>query len=184
MNTTALRRAAADLNFDQTSDDAIGDLLTALATSKPNGRLLDLGTGVGLSLGHLLAGMNAGASVISLDNDPALVAVARQHFGNDPRAEILVCDGKAWINEYRGAPFDLIFADTWPGKFFVLDRTLSLVAPGGFYLIDDLRPQPNWPEGHHEKVTALIHYLKQRDDFRLVEMDWSTGLILMVKSEG
>ena len=52
--------------------------------------------------------------------------------------------------------FDLIFADTWPGKFSQLPETLALVRPGGFYVVDDLLPQPNWPEGHAASLERLM----------------------------
>lgn len=53
--------------------------------------------------------------------------------------------------------------------------------PGGFYLVDDMLPQPNWPPGHGEKASRLIEVLGGRADLVLTKMDWSTGLILAVK---
>jgi len=61
--------------------------------------------------------------------------------------------------------FDLIYADAWPGKFTHLDRALSLLNRGGIYFIDDLLPQPNWPEGHAPRVPALIEDLERRSGF-------------------
>ncbi|MEV6503507.1 hypothetical protein [Streptomyces prunicolor] len=48
----------------------------------------------------------------------------------------MTADAGPWLEEYEGAPFDLVFADTWPGKFTYLERALDLVAPGGTYLIE------------------------------------------------
>jgi predicted O-methyltransferase YrrM len=56
----------------------------------------------------------------------------------------------------EGRLFDLVFADTWPGKYTNLTEALGLVAVGGLYVIDDMLPQPNWPEGHPAKVTTLV----------------------------
>jgi hypothetical protein len=50
----------------------------------------------------------------------------------------------------------------WPGKFSYLDKALALLHPGGLYVIDDLQPQPNWPEGHAPKVPALMSDLERR----------------------
>ena len=48
----------------------------------------------------------------------------------------------------QGQRFDLIFADAWPGKFTHLDLALSILAPGAFYVVDDLLPQATWPADH------------------------------------
>jgi len=77
--------------------------------------------------------------------------------------------------------FDLIFADTWPGKYFHLDETWFLLKPRGVYLIDDMLPQPNWPDGHAEKAEALIQTLQNRQDLLVSPMDFSTGLFYCVK---
>ena len=73
----------------------------------------------------------------------------------------------------------MIFADTWPGKYFDLERTLALLKIGGFYVIDDMNSQPNWPEGHAEKANTLIEKLESLKDFTFTQLDWSTGVILM-----
>jgi hypothetical protein len=46
------------------------------------------------------------------------------------------------LHENAHQSFDLIFADSWPGKFSALELALGMVKPSGFYLIDDLLPQP------------------------------------------
>ncbi len=61
-----------------------------------------------------------------------------------------------------GQQFELVFADTWPGKYYALDEALSLIKPGGLYVIDDMLPQPNWPDDHAPKVAELIAALERR----------------------
>ena len=56
-----------------------------------------------------------------------------------------------------------------------------MLKPGGLYVIDDMLPQPNWPEGHAAKAEALIEILENRTDFHLTKLNWSTGVILMAK---
>lgn len=51
----------------------------------------------------------------------------------------------------------------------------------GFYVIDDMKAQPNWPEGHDKNVAGLVSYLENRKDFNLTKMNWSTGVILAVR---
>lgn len=163
------------------SDVLLGSLLRTLVTSKPNGNFLELGAGTGLSLSWMIAGMDDSSTIISLDNEEKFLQIAREYFENDQRVSIHCCDGGNWITNYYGPSFDLIFADTWPGKYTHLEETLALVKSGGFYVVDDLNPQENWPDGHDKKAKKLIDYLASRDDFNLTQLDWSTGIIVMSK---
>ena len=133
----AITRDAAALAFHMASEPRTGALLRALAAAKPGGRMLELGTGAGLSAAWLLDGMDAAARLLTVELDPDLAAVARKHLGGDPRLEIRVADALEVIAEEPSASYDLIFADSVPGKFENLEAALALVAPGGFYVIDD-----------------------------------------------
>jgi predicted O-methyltransferase YrrM len=136
------------LGFRMASEPRTGVLLQVLAASKPGGRLLELGTGTGVGTAWLLGGMDGAARLDTIDNDEAVQAVARRNLGADRRVRFHLADGEAWLASYAGEPFDLIFADAWPGKFSGLARALDLLAAGGLYVIDDLLPQPNWPADH------------------------------------
>ena len=89
--------------------------------------------------------------------------------------------GVSRFQTIKGVGFDLVFADAWPGKFSDLDQLLVHIKIGGFYVIDDINPQSNWPEGHQEKVEKLIHFLESKQDFSMTKIDWSTGVIIMTK---
>lgn len=170
-----------EINFTMCSDELTGSFLKTIVSSKPGGNILELGTGTGLALSWILSGADQSATVTSIDNDPQLTSIASSCFADDSRVEITCKDGNQWILEYDGPDFDVIFADAWPGKFDLLDETLDLLSDGGIYVIDDLKPQPNWPEGHHDKVTALIEKLEAKPDLSLTKIDWSTGLIVATK---
>jgi len=171
-----------EIGFTMPSDLYIGALLKTLMSSKPNGRFLELGTGIGLSLSWMADGLQGSdAHLISVDNDPKLIAIAEDFFGQNDRISLVCQDGTEWIKAYRGAQFDLVFADAWPGKYSETDEILSLIKPGGFYVIDDMTAQPNWPEGHTDKVDWLVGYLENRDDFVLTKMQWSTGVIVATR---
>jgi len=164
------------------SEDRTGSLLAALAAARPAGRVLELGTGVGEGTAWLLSGMDRAARLTTVELDPTVQAVAQEQLGTDPRVTFVSGDGGAWLEDFDGAPFDLVFADTWPGKFTHLDRALDLVAPGGTYLIDDLSPQPGWPEGHKASVERLLAELDEREDFRCVRLAWASGLLMAVRT--
>jgi len=170
-----------EIGFSMPSDLQTGTLLKCLTASKPGGNFLELGTGIGFSLAWIAEGMDDSSQMISIDNDPNLSQIVSEWFSLDPRVNILCQDGSDWIKNYSGEKFDLIFADTWPGKYFDLEETLSLLKIGGFYVVDDMNPQPNWPDGHAEKAKALVENLAAKENFTFTPMDWSTGLILMSK---
>lgn len=169
------------LGFSMISEPKVGALLAALAASKPRGRLLELGTGTGHGTAWLLSGMDAASSLDTVDTDPTVVAVAKRHLGSDRRVTFHVADGAEFIRGAQHGRFDLIYADAWPGKFTDLDEALELLRPGGMYLIDDLLPQPNWPEGHAPKVPRLIEDLERRTGFASVKLSWASGLMMVVR---
>jgi predicted O-methyltransferase YrrM/GNAT superfamily N-acetyltransferase len=169
------------LGFTMASEPKTGALLATLAAMKPGGRLLELGTGTGLGTAWLLSGMDAGARLDTVDTDVQVVAVARQALGHDARVTFHVEDGATFIERARPDAFDVIYADAWPGKFTHLTEALALLRPGGLYLIDDLLPQANWPDGHDAKVRALVADLEGRSGFRTVRVGWASGLMLVVR---
>jgi predicted O-methyltransferase YrrM len=178
----AILNDAQMLGFNMASEPKVGALLAALAASKPGGRFLELGTGTGHGTAWLLFGMDQTSRLESVDTDPAAVAVARRHLGSDPRVIFHLIDGSDFIQQAPRGEFDFIYADAWPGKFSHLDEALALLRPGGIYLIDDLLPQSNWPEGHAPKVPILIDNLEGRREFVSVKLAWASGLMLVVRT--
>ena len=57
-----------------------------------------------------------------------------------------------------------------------------MVKPGGFYVIDDMLPQPNWPDGHAEKVPALLDKLASNASFELLPLVWASGVVVAVRN--
>jgi predicted O-methyltransferase YrrM len=162
------------------SDLQTGSLLKTLVASKTAGRFLELGTGTGLATAWIAAGMDENSSLVSIDNNDLLLDVAKKHV-NNKRIEFVLADGYEWILNYKGQKFDLIFADAMPGKYDLFDETIGLVNKSGFYIIDDMLPQPNWPSGHDERVNNFINKLEKRTDLLITKLNWSTGIIIAVK---
>jgi predicted O-methyltransferase YrrM len=168
------------MEFNMASDMQTGSLLKTLVASKPSGRILELGTGTGLATSWIIDGMDNRAKLITIENNRLLLDIARKAL-RDTRVEFVLADGYEWIQNYLGEKFDLIFADAMPGKYELFEETIGLVKEGGFYIIDDMLPQPNWPEGHPEKVEGFITELQRRNDILLTKLNWSTGIIIVTK---
>lgn len=180
----AIDKATIESGFTMASDALTCSLLKTLAASKPNARFLELGTGTGLSTSWILEGMDVTSTLISIDNDAQFLAIAKQFLGDDKRLELICTDGGDWFEQNKHLKFDYIFADTWHGKYLLLDEAIAMLNPGGLYIIDDMLPQPNWPEGHHEKALKLVEVLEQRTDLVLAKQCWATGIVIAVKKVG
>jgi predicted O-methyltransferase YrrM len=173
--------ATKSSGFTMASDMLTCSLLRTLAASKLSGKFLELGTGTGLSTSWILDGMDKESTLVSIDNDPLFLKIASDKLGFDDRLSLALADGGEWIEENKYQKFDYIFADTWHGKYLLLDEVLSMLNKGGFYIIDDMLPQSNWPDGHQEKVIKLIAYLEAREDLLITKQVWASGIIVAVK---
>lgn len=180
-NFTNIQIKSEEIKFSMPSDLQTGSILRTLVTSKPGGSFLELGTGTGLSLSWIIEAMDENSSVTTVDNNDTYLTIARNFFGHDQRVHIVCDDGTEWIKTNHDKRFDLIFADAWPGKYSELNETLQLLKKGGFLILDDMVPQPNWPEGHQDNVDRLVDHLSSRRDIRLTKLVWSTGLIIITK---
>ncbi|MDQ0088479.1 putative O-methyltransferase YrrM [Paenibacillus anaericanus] len=180
-HTEEILEHAAKQGFTASCDSLTGSLLRVLVMNKPNGSILELGTGAGYSTSWILEGMDQGSRLVSVEFDAESAAVARDVLGHDERIEFIVEDGGKYIEDHLNDKFDIIFADTWPGKFYLVEETLNMINPHGIYIIDDLNPQSNWPEGHGDKVQELIEYLETKTEFHMAKLDWSTGIIIMTR---
>ncbi|WP_316748496.1 O-methyltransferase [Pedobacter gandavensis] len=177
----AIDEATKDAGFTMASATMTCSLLQTLAASKPGGNFLELGTGTGLSTAWILEGMDQQANLTSIDNDAQFLSIAERFLGQDSRLKLECIEGEDWVLQNKGQQYDYIFADTWHGKYLMLDEVLDMLKPGAFYIIDDMLPQENWPEGHAEKAIRLIEVLEQRDDLVLTKQCWATGIVIATK---
>lgn len=126
------------IGFSMPSDLNIGSLLKTLISSKPSSNVLELGTGIGLSISWMIQGLDENSNISSVDNNSDLLKIAKTFFMGESFLRLICQDGTSWIKSYQGPPFDLIFADAWPGKYCDLEDTLALLKIGGIYVIDDM----------------------------------------------
>jgi len=180
-----IERRAEELGFTMSCDHQTGALLRTLASSKPAGRFLEIGTGLGAASAWLLDGMDAESRLYSLENDERLDGVARDVLGRDPRATFLSEDAERFLTgaAVSAERFDLVFADAWPGKYSLLDDALGLVKRSGFYVIDDMLPQETWPEGHLPSVEALLQDLRKRAQFNVLALPSGSGVLVACRRE-
>jgi predicted O-methyltransferase YrrM len=169
------------LGFELGSPPYVGEVLRVLAVAKPGGRLLEIGTGTGIATAWLLDGMDERSSLVSVDNDSAALAVAAEVLGEDRRLRLVHADGEDFIKQVADMRFDLIFADSIPGKHVRIAETLDLLRDGGFYVVDDMRARTDRASDHPMYPDRVRRYLRTRPDLHLFEIPHSTELIVAAK---
>ena len=178
----SINASTIEQGFSMASELETGAMLRYLCATKPAARILELGTGTGLATSWIIQGMDADSTLISVDNDSAVLEIAKQHLGDNSRVEFVLSEGIEAIRSFEPASLDLIFADAWDGKYYHLEETIELLRKGGIYIVDDMLPRENWPEGHQEKADELIDYLDERADIFIVKLSWASGLIIAAKT--
>ena len=183
--TSRLAARAAEAGFVQSSEEVVGRLLRLLVALKPGGRYVELGTGMGTGLVWLLSALGADGEIVTVEFEADLQAVARAELGADDRVTWVLGDGSAWLRaavKDQEGTFDGVFADTWPGKYHDRDLAMRLVKPGGWYLVDDLYPQPGWPDGHQVSVAQLVADLTSLESWITEFFDIGSGVMVCVNS--
>lgn len=139
---------AARLGFDHSCSLETGRLLRALAAMRPGGCFAELGTGTGVGAAWLLAGMDAGARLVTVENDPERATFTRAVLADDSRAKVLCGD---WREALACGPFDLIFVDCAPAKRQEsLGTLVDALRPGGTLVLDNFSPPAHLPEALHD----------------------------------
>lgn len=182
----ALEKETWSIGMTMPSTHETGALLRTLASSKPKGEFLELGSGTGIGSAWILDGMDNESVLTAVEKDRGLIKVAAKHLESDPRLVLRRCDADAAIVEWRraGKCFDFIFADTWGGKLRLLNETLAMVRAGGIYVVDDILPQENWKDleyDHPKAIRDLVKALDERKDFSVCKMPYGTGYVVAVR---
>ncbi len=189
----AIKEDTQKLGSDMVSDQSIGELLGALVATKPAGSFLELGTCTGLASAWMLDGMDKHSSLITVDDDARTTAVAHKHLAKDPRISIKTQDGLELLKDLQSEQFDLIFADTWPGKLEQPELALNLLKTGGMYIIDDmnnrlketLEPVAGVPDLVLQKIPQQLHalkvFLESQDDLRCATLAYGTSIMICTK---
>jgi|SRR5437016_4853615 len=172
---------AADARFELSCETEVGGLLACLAAVvPPRGRVLELGTGVGVGLAWLVHGLGdrRDVTVVSVDVDPEVQARARDGAWPD-YVRFELGDG-ATLLPHLGS-FHLVFADAPGGKLSGLRHTIDALCPGGVLVVDDMDLARHADDGLREALAAAREQLVTHPDVVSAELGFSSGVILAVK---
>jgi len=176
----AIERAHA-AGFTISSEDCVGRLLAVLAAAVPaGGRVLEMGTGVGMGTAWIVTGLGErrDVEVVTVERDACLAEALRgwpwPAFVRLVQADALEALG--WLGT-----FDLVFADSHAGKYLGLDRTLAALRPGGLLVVDDMMARPTAGEREELERAGLRRTLVGDPELQAIDMDWCSGVILAAR---
>lgn len=122
-------------------DAEVGALLAVLVAATGASRVLEIGTAIGYSGVWLARGLPAGGMLLTIEQDPARAAEAKENFaraGLADRASVIAGDANLKLAKVAG-PFDLIFQDGDKRLYLpTLDRLVALLRPGGLLVTDNV----------------------------------------------
>lgn len=174
--------AASGSGFVMSCTPEVGALLRTLAAAvRHGGSILELGTGAGVGLGWLVAGLQArtDVSVTSVEVDAATVQLAkRQNWPSYTRIE----HGDALEVMNAGRYWNLIFADAPAGKWYGLDQTIDCVADGGIIVFDDMVPPEYISDDDRARSREIRDAIMGDDRLICVEMNYGSGVILATRA--
>lgn len=172
-HTVALRG-----QFHMSSEPKVGALLRALAASKPGGRFLEIGTGLGVGAAWILDGMDADARLVTVEVSERVAELARRILAVDDRVEVVTADADEWLTQYAGPPFDLVFVDTTSTKFDRRHLIYRHLKGGALFIGDDLLPQDKWSDSHPERVERFRQEIVHDPCLVACLVDWATGVLV------
>jgi predicted O-methyltransferase YrrM len=129
---------ADSAGFQLACEADVGRLLAALAAAVPaGGRVLEIGTGVGVGLAWMVHGLGArrDVEVVTVELDDEVQRTARSAPW-PPWVRFEPGDGAEIVG--RLGQFDLIFPDAPGGKIFKLRRSVAALRRGGVLVVDDM----------------------------------------------
>ena len=172
---------AASAGFQLACEVDVGRLLAALAAAVPGGgRVLEIGTGVGVGLAWLVHGLGARRDVevvtVELDDEVQRMALSSPW---PPWVRFESGDGAEVVG--RLGQFDLIFPDAPGGKIFKLRRTVAALRRGGVLVVDDMDLARHEDERLRSALAVVRHRLLDNAELVCAELGFSSGVIVAVK---
>ncbi len=104
-------------------------------------RVLEIGTAIGYSAILMLSNMPEGSSIVSVERDAAMAALARENIekaGLSKRITVVEADAEEYLKALDDA-FDMIFMDAAKAHYiYFLPECIRLLKPGGVLISDNI----------------------------------------------
>jgi caffeoyl-CoA O-methyltransferase len=135
-------------------------LLAALVATSSARRVLEIGTFTGVGALALAEPMAPDGTVITIESDPELADVARDHIAASPaadRIELVVGDALELVPRLEG-PFDLVFLDAWkPDYIAYYEAVVPKLSDRGLIVADNALGRGRVLDGAHPSAAFNDH---------------------------
>jgi predicted O-methyltransferase YrrM len=130
-----------------------GALLHTLALATRAGRVVEVGTAIGVSTLYLARALPAGGSIVSFEIDAERHAAARGYLeraGVSDRADLRLQDAREGLAALE-PPFDMAFIDGVKAQYIdYFDLVLPLLGPGAVLAVDNVLMSGTVAEGRSD----------------------------------
>jgi demethylmenaquinone methyltransferase/2-methoxy-6-polyprenyl-1,4-benzoquinol methylase len=170
------------LGFRSSCEPSVGRLLAVLSAAvPPGGRILELGTGVGVGLAWIVAGLDGrdDVEVVSVELDAERAAEVA---GLDWPAGVSIVAGDAAEVVDELGRFDLIFPDAPGGKVRNLDGTIAALRPGGMLLVDDMDLDRHTDPDLRGGLRLVADRLHSHPDLTTAELAVASGMLVATRA--
>jgi len=177
----AAHERATATGFQLACEVEVGRLLAVLSAAVPEGgRILEIGTGVGVGLAWLIHGLGErhDVEVVTIELDDGVQQTARSapwppwvRFESGDGAEVVGGLGQ----------FDLIFPDAPGGKLFKLRRTVAALRFGGVLIVDDMELARHEDDQLRTALTVVRQRLVENPELVCAELNFASGVIVAAK---
>jgi len=177
----AANERATATGFELACGVEVGRLLAALSAAVPEGgRILEIGTGVGVGLAWSVHGLQGrhDVEVVTVELDDEVQQTARS-VPWPPWVRFESGDGAEAVG--RLGEFDLIFPDAPGGKIFKLRQTIAALRPGGVLIVDDMDLTRHEDEDLRGALAVVRQRLMENAELICAELGFSSGVIMAVK---
>ena len=145
------KQLASSKGFENSCSDEAGRLLAVLVGQIKTGKVLEIGTGLGVGSSWILSAIAPTVQFITVDNDKEKIDATANHLIYS-QVEYFYGDWKEVIEK---GPFQFIFADAAAAKTVEGELLIQTLDQGGMLLMDDFTPEEHFPEewkGKPDKV--------------------------------
>jgi predicted O-methyltransferase YrrM len=159
----------------------VGNFLRALAIGRGPQRILELGTSYGYSTLFLADAAKAcGASVVTVDVDPAKQAYARERLERAGLAEVVEfrCGDAREVVAADDGEFGLVLLDVWKTLYLpCFEAVYPKLAEEGVIVSDNMI----YPESAREAVRDYREAVRAKPDLQTVLLPLGSGIELTVR---
>ncbi|WP_067625992.1 O-methyltransferase [Alicyclobacillus acidiphilus] len=121
----------------------VGQLLRIFSGLKPNARVAEIGTGLGVGSAWILSGIEPNTTFFTVELERERVELVSKIFEGVPNVHVLQGD---WKQILSYGPFDFAFVDAKSAKHEEADDLIDAMMVNGLILLDDFTPIEHWPE--------------------------------------